>query len=106
MTDPDDRYAALLGPYMTDSPDDGFSDHVLSTLQASQNKRARQKRICLNGAFLVGGVIASLQVPVIAELIKTTDFTWARTSALYLPFAASILIPFTIILIEELKFSV
>lgn len=106
MIKPNDNYADLLEAYMADSPDDGFSDQVISTLQASQNKHARQKRICLNGAFLIGGVIASLQIPAIAGLIESADLTWASTPALYLPFAASFLIPCAIILIEELKFSV
>ena len=71
MTPPDKTaFQNLLSDYMAETVDDGFSDHLLQTLEKRSERERRLRRVMLLGAYGLGGYVTSRQLQ---KLFATWD---------------------------------
>ena len=63
-------FRQLLSDYMSETPDTGFSDHVVQQFDRLTQRETRIRRWGLLGAFFVGGIVAGSQFPSLMDLLR------------------------------------
>ncbi len=80
MQNDDKQFRGLLTDYAAPSPDDGFTETVMRSIdileqQTLQVRQMKTRLYSLYGAAFLGGIMASLQLPSLITLFERFTFT-------------------------------
>jgi len=99
MQDPieDKQFENLLSDYAAPIDDDGFSAHLLAQLPDEQNSaqsntesRTHLRRAFIGGGAIVGGGIATTQVPALAKLLGKVSLPVINAPEISVPVIAPV----------------
>jgi len=108
MPIPDENFRDLLVEYVADTPDDGFSDHVMKTVNQRESSSPQLKKRAVYGAMFIGGLISGSQFPALLSLMdgQSTRFDMATSSGyISLSIAFAFVLGICLLLAEQREFS-